>query len=421
MTATYQLFITLGILIAYCISIATRGAPGSASWRSVIGIGILWPLVLSIGILCMPESPRWLIKNGRLEEAKASVARVRGLPYKHFLKRAKDHPEANMVRKSTESGNTATVVEDDNEFNDHPIISREIKEMITHHEYEQKFKGRWVDCFTIPNKALYRTVLLITLQSFQQLTGANYFFYYGATVFKDVGISDSFVTQIILGAVNFFCTFGGLYVMERYGRRMPLILGGLWQAAWLIVFAAAGTAKDPSEKSIGNLMIVSACLFIFSYAMTWAPGIWILVGETFPMRTRAKQSALAVAGNWVWNFLIAFFTPFITADIDYKYGFVFAACNFLGAVIVYFFLYESSDLSLESVDMMYTDPSCKPWTSRTWAPEGFANRQEFDEQVKAAEAHKPPVGPREDARIEKVEPTQGTTGANTTKEPTTRA
>lgn len=113
------------------------------------------------------------------------------------------------------------------------------------------------------------------LQSLQQLTGANYFFYYGATVFQSVGISDSFVTQIILGAVNFVCTFGGLYVMERvralsflafcggcwekahngtqFGRRWPLILGGLWQSIWLFVFAAAGTAKDPTEdQAIGK-------------------------------------------------------------------------------------------------------------------------------------------------------------------------
>ena len=55
----------------------------------------------------------------------------------------------------------------------------------------------------------------MALQSLQQLTGANYFFYYGATIFQSVGIQDSFVTQIILGAVNFVCTFGGLYVMER--------------------------------------------------------------------------------------------------------------------------------------------------------------------------------------------------------------
>ena len=167
------------------------------------------------------------------------------------------------------------------------------------------------------------------------------FIQYGATIFQSVGINDSFVTQIILGAVNFGCTFGGLYIMETFGRRMPLIVGGIWQAAWLFVFAAAGTAKDPStDEGIGKLMIVSACLFILGYAMTWAPGIWILVGETFPTRTRAKQAALATASNWLWNFLIAFFTPFITRAIKFRYGFVFAACNLTGAVIVYFFLYE---------------------------------------------------------------------------------
>ena len=89
-------------------------------------------------------------------------------------------------------------------------------------------------------------------------------------------------------------------------------------------------------------MIVSACMFIMGYAMTWAPGVWILIGETFPTRTRAKQGALSTASNWcvfslnivyvqaliedirLWNFLLAFFTPFIVGDIGFKYGFIFA-------------------------------------------------------------------------------------------------
>lgn len=110
----------------------------------------------------------------------------------------------------------------------------------------------WLQAFleTLNTDAGYQGM---SLQSLQQLTGANYFFYYGATIFQSVGIQDSFVTQIILGAVNFFCTFGGLYVMERFGRRIPLIVGGLWQSAWLFVFAAAGTAKNPEEnKGIGE-------------------------------------------------------------------------------------------------------------------------------------------------------------------------
>ncbi|KAI0324563.1 general substrate transporter [Cubamyces sp. BRFM 1775] len=372
LTATYQLFITFGILVAYCISIGARSIDGSGSWRTVVGIGLLWPLILGIGILFMPESPRWLTAHGRFPEARRAIAATRGIP--------------------------------DSEADDHFFVHRELEEMKSAIEFESKVKAGWLDCFKPERMQLYRTLLGMTLQMFQQLTGANYFFYYGATVFTAVGIQDSFVTQIILGAVNFGCTFGGMYVMERFGRRFPLIIGGVWQSLWLFVFAAAGTAKDPKEhKNIGELMIVSACLFILGYAMTWAPGVWILIGETFPTRTRARQAALSTASNWLWNFLLAFFTPFITRAIDYRYGFVFAACNLAGAVIVYFFLYESSDLSLESVDMMYCDPTCKPWTSRTWAPAGFSSRQDLVEQARAAEMHKPlEAGAGEETRYEKA-------------------
>ncbi|KDR83797.1 hypothetical protein GALMADRAFT_236183 [Galerina marginata CBS 339.88] len=372
LTATYQLFITFGILVAYCIAFGTRNLSGAASWRTVIGIGLVWPCILGVGILFMPESPRWLAAHGRLKEAQRSIERAHGIK---------------VVDEKVDR-----------------FVAAEVEEIANQVEIEGRLKSGWIDCFKPSNKTLYRTLLGMALQTFQQLTGANYFFYYGATIFQSVGISDSFVTQIILGAVNFVCTFGGLYVMERFGRRLPLIYGGLWQSAWLFVFAAAGTAKDPStNKGTGTLMIVSACMFIFGYAMTWAPGVWILIGETFPTRTRAKQGSLSTASNWLWNFLIAFFTPFIVSAIQFRYGFVFAACNLAGAAMVFFFLYESSDLSLESVDRMYNDPNCKPWTSRSWAPAGYSSRYDLEEQTKAAQARKPLAsGALEDKHIEEA-------------------
>ncbi|KIY46502.1 general substrate transporter [Fistulina hepatica ATCC 64428] len=375
LTATYQLFITFGILVAYCISIGARSISGAGAWRTVVGIGLVWPVILIVGILLMPESPRWLARHGKMDRAQATLARARGIN--------KDEADA------------------------HPIITRELADIQDDLKHDAMLpRSGWIDCFRSADKTRYRTFLGMSLQSLQQLTGANYFFYYGATIFTSVGIADSFVTQIILGAVNFVCTFGGIYVMERFGRRVPLIVGGLWQSAWLFVFAAAGTAKDPTtDKSIGKLMIVSACMFILGYAMTWAPGVWILIGETFPTRTRAKQGALATASNWLWNFLLAFFTPFITSAIDFRYGFVFAACNLTGAVVVFLFLYESSGLSLEGVDMMYNDPACKPWTSRTWAPSGYANRQDLVQQTRAAEASKPLEGAQE-KRTENVDAEQ---------------
>ncbi|KAI0050085.1 general substrate transporter [Auriscalpium vulgare] len=358
MTATYQLFITLGILVAYCISIGTRHASGGSSWRIVVGIGFIWPALLIVGIQFMPESPRWLAAHGHIAKAERAIAVTRGLPADAA---ASDY-----------------------------IIKREVEEIRASVEYERSVRKGWIDCFRPRHMILYRTLLGMTLQSLQQLTGANYFFYYGTTIFQSVGIADSFVTQIILGGVNFGCTFLGLWINNRFGRRKVLIIGASWQSFWLFVYAIAGTAKDPkTSKSIGDLMIVSTCLFILGFATTWGPCIWILIGETFPTATRAKQGALATASNWMWNFLLAFFTPFITRDIGFRYGFIFASCNLAAAVFVFFFLYESSGISLEMVDQMYNDPACKPWTSSTWAPEGYANRDELRQKIREEEAKKP--------------------------------
>ncbi len=88
-------------------------------------------------------------------------------------------------------------------------------------------KPRWYEISTGPRMA-YRTILGVVLQALQQLTGANFFFYYGTTIFVATGLSNSFVTQIFLGTVNVVCTFPGLWFVDRFGRRKCLILGGAW-------------------------------------------------------------------------------------------------------------------------------------------------------------------------------------------------
>jgi SP family sugar:H+ symporter-like MFS transporter len=97
--------------------------------------------------------------------------------------------------------------------------------------------------------------------------------------------------------------------------------------AWLFVFGAVGSEEDPNKQSVGSVMIVAACLFIASFASTWGPGVWVAIGEMYPLRIRSTAAAFATTGNWSWNFLLTFFTPFITNAIGYKYGYVFAGCN----------------------------------------------------------------------------------------------
>lgn len=190
--------------------------------------------------------------------------------------------------------------------------------------------------------------------------GANYFFYYGTTIFNKVGISNSYVTAMILGGVNVGSTFLGLYMVEHFGRRKCLFWGAIWMFVCFMIFASVGhfafdSAPDGSSlaSTSGGVMIAFACLFIMAFASTWGPMVWAVIGEMFPFRYRATGMAFAVSANWFWNFMLAFFTPFITGDINYMYGYVFAGCNLAAFFLVFFFLVESSGKTLEEVDAMY--------------------------------------------------------------------
>jgi Sugar (and other) transporter. len=178
------------------------------------------------------------------------------------------------------------------------------------------------------------------------------------------------VTQVILGAVNFGTTFGGLYVVENFGRRKSLIVGAIWMFVMFMIFASLGhfvldIDHPENTPGAGKGMIVVTCFFIAAYAMTWGPMIWAIVAELFPSKYRAKGMALATAANWAWNFLISFFTTFITSDIDFAYGYVFAGCLFVGALVVYFFVIEGKGRTLEELDFMYVE-KVAPWKSSSY-------------------------------------------------------
>jgi len=341
LVSTYQLFITLGIFLAACINYATyESVPNStASWRITIGLGWLWTLILGVGVLFFPETPRYAYRKGRVDEARETLMKVYGAPAHHYsIYTQMEEIEAKLRGESKIKGNP---------------ISEGIK------------------MFRAPRMA-YRIALGVGLQMFQQLTGANYFFYYGTTIFESVGISNSYITQMILNGINFGVTFIGLYLVEHYGRRKSLIAGSMWMFVCFLVFASVGHfVLDPEDASAtpvaGTVLIVFACLFILGYATTWGPMVWAIIAELFPSRYRAKGMALSTASNWTWNFLLAFFTPFITGAIDFRYGYVFAACNLMGGLIVYFFVVEGQGRSLEEIDTMYLE-RVPPRKSSKWTP-----------------------------------------------------
>ncbi|KAI9370012.1 general substrate transporter [Aspergillus egyptiacus] len=338
MVCSYQLFVTLGIFLANCINYGTEGMSSSASWRIPLGITFLWGLLLGIGILFFPESPRYDYRHGRKDLARSTMCKLHGVPQSHR------------------------------------VIMQELNEIKEQLEAESGSKSGfagWIEMFQGP-RMRYRIILGVVLQAFQQLTGANYFFYYGTVVFNGAGISNSYVTQMILGGVNFGTTFFGLYVVERFGRRKSLIVGGLFMFVNFMVFASIGhfsldIENPPATPAAGKAMVVFACLFITGFATTWGPQIWTCIAEMYPSRYRSNAMALATASNWLWNFLIGFFTPFITGDIDFAYGYVFAGCLFVAVLVVYFFLLEGKGKTLEEIDMMYVT-HVRPWKSSKWVP-----------------------------------------------------
>ncbi|KAK3997069.1 putative hexose transporter [Cladorrhinum sp. PSN332] len=347
--ACYQLFITLGIWTAEMINYGTHEMSSSASWRIPSGLSFLWSLILGVGILFLPESPRFAYRVGREEEARRSIARLAGLD-----------PNSDSVNSQI----------------------NEIQQKLD--EERAGADTKWYEIFTGPKMA-YRTVLGITLQAGQQLTGANFFFYYGTTIFKATGLSDSYVTQIILGSVNVGCTFGGLWVVHKCGRRNALMAGAGWMMMCFLVYSFVGHFKLDSTNpantpQAGNVLIVFSCFFIAAFATTWGPLVWVVTAELYPAKYRAPAMAIATASNWLWNFLMSFFTRFITDAIGYLYGLVFAGCCFVLVLIVFFFLVESKDRSLEEIDTMYL-LGVNPVTSSKW------DASRSGEQTRVGSAH----------------------------------
>jgi len=344
LVCTYQLFITLGIFLAACFNYGTytHQRSSSASWRIVIGLGWIWTIMLGVGILLFPETPRFDYRHGRVEQAKQTLMKVYGAPAHHYSIHVQMEEIGNKLRAEVQT------------------------------------KGNPISEFVVMCRAPrmgYRIWLGIMLQMFQQLTGANYFFYYGTTIFQSVQIS-SFVTQMILNGINFGVTFIGLYLVEHYGRRKSLVAGSIWMFVCFMIFASVGhfvlDLNDPSRTpSAGVALIVFACLFILGYATTWGPMVWTIQAEIYPSKYRAKAMSIATASNWTWNFLIAFFTPFITGAIDFRYGYVFAACNVTAGLLVYFFVVEGQGRTLEEIDTMYIE-HVNPRKSAKWVPPSAA-------------------------------------------------
>ncbi|KAI2621109.1 general substrate transporter [Hypoxylon sp. NC1633] len=348
MVSGYQFCITIGILLANCVVYGTQNRSDSGSYRIPIGVQFLWAIVLGTGLFFLPESPRYFVKKGRIEEAAKALAFVRGQPL-----------ESDYVKD-------------------------ELAEIVANNEFEMQhipetsYVGSWTACFkgslSHGNSSLRRTILGAGLQCMQQCTGINFVFYFGPPFFKQLGtISNPFLISLITTLVNVLSTPISFYTIEKFGRRALLITGAIGMIVSQFIVGAIGVTQGRVEvhnTAAVQAMIAFICINIAFFATTWGPTAWVVVGEVFPLPIRSRGVGISTASNWFWNTIIAVITPYLVGGDEANLGprvfFLWGSLCCLSLTFAYFLVPELKGLSLEQADMCMQEVS--PRHSAGWKP-----------------------------------------------------
>ncbi|KAL8724137.1 MAG: hypothetical protein Q9181_006968 [Wetmoreana brouardii] len=348
--AGYQFCITIGILLANSVVYATKDRDDTGSYRIPIAIQFLWAIILALGLFFLPESPRYFVKKGKLEQAAKALSSVRGQPI------------------------------------DSDYIKDELAEIVANHEYELQvvpqttYLGSWANCFKGSifkgSSNSRRTTVGILMQMMQQLTGINFIFYFGNVFFQSLGTIDNpFLTALITTLVNVCTTPLSFWTVERFGRRKILIIGGTGMVIMQFIVGIIGvTAGRESQHNTAavSAMIAFICFNIAFFATTWGPCAWVVIGEIFPLPIRSRGVGLSTASNWFWNCIIATVTPYLVgtdkgdANLGSKVFFLWGSLCCLSTVFAYFLVPETKGLSLEQVDKMLEETN--PRHSAKWVP-----------------------------------------------------
>ncbi|KAG6212234.1 hypothetical protein E4U35_008188 [Claviceps purpurea] len=349
---SYQFSITVGLLLAAVVNNSTKDRYDTGSYRIPIAVQFAWSIILFAGLIILPETPRFLIKVGQGEKAAKALGTLRRLSP------------------------------------DHPAVREELREIQSNHDFEMSIgSASYLGCFKAP--LLKRQLTGMAIQGLQQLTGINFIFYYGTKYFERSGVSSGFVISMITSAINVISTLPGMYMTDKWGRRPLLLFGAIGMAVSQLIVAVSGTLSSGQTAdgvvTVTNLggqkaAVAFSCFYIFFFASTWGPLAWVVTGEIFPLKSRARSLSMTTATNWLLNWAIAYSTPYLVnygdgyANLQSKIFFIWFACCFICIAFVYFFIYETKGLTLEEVDQMYTEVSSAR-KSVGWRPSSWTRRE----------------------------------------------
>jgi sugar porter (SP) family MFS transporter len=252
-----QLAITAGILVSYLID---YGLSDSGNWRLMFGLAVIPAAALFIGMLFQKESPHWLIRQGREDEARQVLRRVR----------------------------------------DESDIDAEIAEV---HEVSQR-QGSYRDLISPKVRPLLAVGVLLAV--FQQITGINTVIYYAPTLLQGAGLGNNaaLLANVVNGAVNVGMTIVAIWLLDKAGRRPLLLSGTAGMAVGMVIVALSFLGGSQLHGALAIVAIAGLLVYTGSFAIGLGPVFWLLIAEIYPLRIRGAAMSVAAMANWGANFVV---------------------------------------------------------------------------------------------------------------------
>jgi SP family galactose:H+ symporter-like MFS transporter len=309
----FQLAITVGILLAYLVDYLFAAIQG---WRWMLGLAVVPAAIFGLGMYFLPESPRWLVKQGRRSEAKEVLARVRG---------------------------TSDVGAELDEIERSFVGSGE--------------HGSFSDLF----HASLRPALVvgIGLAIFQQVTGINTVIYYAPLIIQSAGISSAsgaILATAGIGLVNVLMTVVAIWLIDREGRR-PLLLTGIAGMAITLGLLGLVFRMNVHSGGLAWLAVIGMMVYVASFAISLGPIFWLLISEIYPLKIRSSAEGLAATFNWGSNLVVTLTFLSLLQILGATWTFWLYGIMAVAAwIFSYFYVPETKGRTLEEIEQFWRVP-----------------------------------------------------------------
>jgi SP family galactose:H+ symporter-like MFS transporter len=300
-----QVALTSGIVLSYCIDYAFAG---TQAWRWMFAMAVIPAAAFGIGLLFIPNSPRWLAGRGRTDQARAVLKRIRAPEQVEV--------ELNQIQQSV-----------------------------------GQQKGNWSELLS----PFLRPAMIVGvgLAIAQQITGINTVIYYAPTIFKFAGLSSASVAilaSVGVGVVNVVFTLVAMQLIDRVGRR-PLLLASLAGMALGLTVLGLAFSLPQLSGSLGWIAVASLMVYVGSFAVGLGPVFWLILSEIYPLRIRGRAMSVGTVANWSANLIVALSFLTLTQVLGKAFTFWLYGVVTIGAWLFAFFLVpETKGKTLEEIE-----------------------------------------------------------------------